>query len=337
MYFNVDYFVMSYTLCALEIAKQIRTSHRVETEHFARGQVKMQTYLLNRNSKWAGKSLSGITMPPNIRLGYIQRGDQFIVPTRDTVLEGDDLLTLVSELNAVAGVKNEICTTVVENIRVVIFSGSDITFSLVDMLNHIHFKIKVIEPDRSVCEELAERYEYISVIQGNATSFSLLAEEDVEGCDHFVACGVNDEQNIMACLRARRVGAKTVHMVLNNPDYEPMMDQIGKAFAIDDLISPKLRIYEDTMRFLFPEDVSILGQLGGVAEVLELYIHPGSPCEGKLLRDISFPPKTVILVLNHRFRSKVPSAEDILLGGDSMVVVVQTENKGALLKLFSFS
>lgn len=336
-HFGVDYFVNPYALSALEIAKKIRTPHGVEMEHFSRGQVEVQTFPLNEASKWVGKSLTELAMESNTRIGYIQRGTKFIIPSRDTVLNAGDLITLASDVDALPRIRTQMQSPAMAKTRVVIFSGSDVTFALARRLSNPRFKLKVIEPELSICEELVERFTNISVVQGSATSLSLLAEEQVETCDHFVACSLNDEQNIMACLQAKRAGAKNIHLVLNKPEYEPVLTQLKAALNVDNLILPKLCVYEDAMRFLFPQSVAVLGQLnqGDVAEILEIHLIPGSCCEGRTIREIAWPAGTILLVLNHRFRSKVPSATDPLIGGDSIIVIVKKENKKALLNLFA--
>ncbi|MDR1665651.1 MAG: NAD-binding protein, partial [Puniceicoccales bacterium] len=338
-HFDIDYFIMPHVLCALEIAKRIRTPHRVQTEHFSRGQVEMRTLVLGPGSKWVGRPLNELDLGANVRIGYLQRNTQFILPTRDTVLEANDLVTLAADTEAIPEIIAQTQRSSGDHKRIVVFSGGDVALALVQRLNHPRFRIKIIEPDRSLCEDIAEDFGQLSVVQGNAACLPLLSEEGIETCDHFVACGSNDEQNIMACLQAKRVGVKTIHLVLNNPDYEPVAESVKSALGVDHLILPKPCVYDDTVRFLSPKPVSVLGQLtqGDRAEILEINLAPGSRCEGKTIREIGWPAGTVLLVLNHRFRSKVPSASDALIGGDSLIVVVKEENKNRLLNLFAAS
>ena len=81
------------------------------------------------------------------------------------------------------------------------------------------FRLRVIEPDRDRGEILAERFPHIAVIHGQGTSLRLLEEEHVGDADFFVACTRDDEENIMACLQARKLGARKLFLAINRADY----------------------------------------------------------------------------------------------------------------------
>jgi trk system potassium uptake protein TrkA len=50
----------------------------------------------------------------------------------------------------------------------------------------------------------------VLVLQGDATDEDLLGDENVQEMDLFAALTNDDEDNIMACLLAKRMGARRV-------------------------------------------------------------------------------------------------------------------------------
>ena len=62
----------------------------------------------------------------------------------------------------------------------------------------------------------------MEVICGDGTSLRLLEEEQISEADYFVACTKDDEENILTCLQAAKLGADHVQLVVNKGDYEQL-------------------------------------------------------------------------------------------------------------------
>ena len=56
-------------------------------------------------------------------------------------------------------------------------------------------------------------------VLASASDQELLLEENIEGTDVFCALTNDDEANIMASMLAKRLGARTVMTLINNPAY----------------------------------------------------------------------------------------------------------------------
>ena len=66
---------------------------------------------------------------------------------------------------------------------------------------------------------MSEKLKYAIVLQGSASDQDLLLEENIEETDVFLALTNDDEANIMASLLAKRLGARKVMTLINNPAY----------------------------------------------------------------------------------------------------------------------
>ena len=73
----------------------------------------------------------------------------------------------------------------------------------------------------------------------------------------------------------------------------------------------------------------------GVGKVLEIHLSHNNRFAGQPLRNIPLPKGCVIVALLHKFQAKVPGADDIILGGDRIVLISQEGNTKELHGLVS--
>jgi trk system potassium uptake protein len=96
--------------------------------------------------------------------------------------------------------------------------------------------VKIIEMNPARCRYLSETLDSTIVLQGSASDKDLLVEENISDADIFLALTNDDEANIMSSLLAKRLGARKVMTMINNPAYVDLV-QGGE---IDIAISPQL-------------------------------------------------------------------------------------------------
>lgn len=338
-HFGIDFLLNPEALCAVELAKAIRNPGRVEVENFARGKIEVQPMRVARRSRFTGRPLKDVRMPPQVRIGFVQRtGEKKAeVPTAETEIEVGDLLTMVGPPEALFELRGEFeHQTRADTIRVVIFGGSETAIALVRLLKNPRFKIRVIEGDKHACHKLAGRFPHITVIHGSATSLRLLEEEQIGSADYFLACTRDDEDNIMTCLQARKLGAKHVQLVFNKPDYEDVLDELKENLGVELAVAPRKATVTEIMRYLSPDPYTLLAVLPNeTGRILEIRVSPDSPCIEKPLKAISLPKGVVIVALMHKFQAKVPGADDIILAGDRLVVMAREGSVSEMLKLLT--
>jgi trk system potassium uptake protein TrkA len=220
----------------------------------------------------------------------------------------------------------------VELARVVLFGGSETAISLIRLLSSPRFKVRVIEKDLEKCRELAESFPQISVIHGDATSLRLLEEEQIGEADYFVACTKDDEENILTCLQAAKLGADHVQLVINKGDYDQLLGILKTMLGIEVVVSPRSATAEFMRRTLSSESVIQLAELPEGGRILEVRISHASPVVGAKVKDITLPRNSLFVALQHKFKAKVPTAEDTILAGDRVIVLVHADQEAALLK-----
>ncbi len=128
-------------------------------------------------------------------------------------------------------------------------------------------QVKIIETSRKRCEYLAgELPGDIMVLQGDSTDEDLLIEERVGEMDLFIALTSDDEDNILASMLAKRLGARRVISLINRRIYAEMM----QGSAIDIALSPAQTVIGELLVHVRRGDVAAVHSLRrGAAEAIE--------------------------------------------------------------------
>lgn len=327
--FDIDLLVNPEALAANEIARSLRNPGRVDVENFGRGEIEIQQIRVSNDSPLVGKSLEEIHLPDGLRIAYMGQGPDCFVPSRETVITPFSIVTLVGHpqkiYEARPRFKPEISS---ELVTVAICGGSEATVALLKNLTSPRFRIKVFEPDREVAEGLASMFPRVSIIHGSSTSLRLLEEENIGGCDHFVACSRLDEDNIMACLQAKKLGARRLHLLLNRSDYEDVLQDLRDDLTLSTIASPRRATMEELLRFICPDPVLELASLPqNSATFYEVRIDPDCRSHNRRICEILLPKNCLIIALLHRFQVKVPSGNDLILAGDRLILIANPANR----------
>ncbi|MGH8020263.1 MAG: Trk system potassium transporter TrkA, partial [Opitutaceae bacterium] len=308
-HFSIDFLLNPERLAAVEIAKHIRNPDRVAVEDFARGQIEVQLVAVRSGSAVAGKTLAELQLNPKMRVAMVKRGDESIVATAGLRLLPGDLATICGPPETLYEVRRmfDLRGASEGDQRVVVMGGGEMGVSLVRLLSNRRFRLRVIERDARRCRFLADRFPDITVIHGEATSLRLLEEEQVGGADFFVACTRDDEDNVMSCLQARKLGVKRVFLAINRADYNEIVQTSKATLGVDLAVSPRIATAQEVLRYLSTEKYTELAQLpDGAGQLIQVKIAAKSACDGRMLREVKWPTGSVALVLQHGSDARTP-------------------------------
>jgi trk system potassium uptake protein len=150
--------------------------------------------------------------------------------------------------------------------RVMIAGGGRVGLRLArDISGHV--RVKVIEADAKRCEYLTTQLPADTlVLHGDSTNEDLLEDESVRDCDLFLALTSDDEDNIMGCLLAKRLGAKRVLALINRRAYADLV----QGTQIDIALSPAQTVIGELLAHVRRGDVEAVYSLRrGAAEALQ--------------------------------------------------------------------
>jgi len=137
-------------------------------------------------------------------------------------------------------------------------------------------------------------------------------EENIEDVDIFCAITNDDEANIMSSMLAKRLGARKVMTLINNPAYVDLV-QGGE---IDIAISPSQATIGTLLTHVRRGDiVNVYSLRRGAAEAIEAVAHGdarSSKVVGKSIGQIDLPPGTTI--------GAIVRDDEVLIAHDSTVI-----------------
>lgn len=209
--------------------------------------------------------------------------------------------------------------------RVMIAGGGNIGERLARALDK-NYVVKIIDRNKLRCEMLSGVLDNALVLNGDVTDETLLESENVDEMDLFVSVTNDDENNIMASLLAKRMGARRVVALINRRAYVDLL-QDGR---IDIAISPAQATIGSLLAHVRRGDVVRVHSLRrGAAEALEAIIHGdqrSSRVVGKRIEDIKLPEGASIGCLV-RGEQVIMAHHDTVLQADDHVILFITDRR----------
>jgi len=333
-HFGIDYLFSSERLAAVELAKYVRNPESAMIEEIARGYVEVQRVRVSADYKNCGLPLCEIKLPARVRVGAITRSGRTIIPTAEETLRPGDLATLFGEPSRL----NETVLQLqnrkgrVEEANIVIFGGGEYGYSLAQTLESWNCRIRILEEDRDLCQELSDKLTGATILNTDATSIAEMREEQIGEADFFIAVTDIDEDNVMTCLQAHSLGTKYCLPLVHRADYADTMTSFGEKLGVLAAVSPRDATRRDLSRFITSDRFHLLKKLEGV-ELIETSVTESSTIVGRSVRDIEWPEDCVLVALLHGSEGRVPAADDEISAGDNLYALVGARAKKKFLKL----
>ncbi|REJ69657.1 MAG: Trk system potassium transporter TrkA [Planctomycetota bacterium] len=331
-HFHVDRLLSLEHLSAMELAHGIRHGGTVAMESFARGKLEVDEFEISPNAAAVDKLIKELGLPTGIRIACVSREGQTTLALADEQLRVGDRVTLIGTAEAIEELKGMFQTGTTPRRDVVIAGGGETGYHLALALQHGRFGVVLMERDIERCEYLAAKLERTTVVNSDATYRDQLEEERVGTADVFVATTGDDEENIMACVTAREIGAKQILSIVSRPDYAEVVGKLG----IDQAVSPREVVARQVLGLLHKGAVISRSSLGaGGLNVFEIEVREGAPITEHVLANVRLPAKCLIAVVVQEDFVRVPGADDRLHAGDTVIALIDDSAVAESLQMFS--
>ena len=289
---------------------------------FAEGKAQLVAVRAYYGGPLVGQQLSQLRAHmPNVdtRVAAIFRRDRPILPQGNTVIEADDEVFFIAAKGHIRAVMSEMRRLEDSNKRIIIAGGGNIGERLAEAIES-RYQVKIIERNPARCRYLSDSLESTIVLQGSASDRDLLLEESIADTDIFLALTNDDEANIMSSLLAKRLGARKVMTLINNPAYVDLV-QGGQ---IDIAISPQLATIGTLLTHVRRGDiVSVHSLRRGAAEAIEAIAHgdnKSSKVVGRKIGDIALPPGTTIGANINNEEMLIAHDDTMIASGDHVIL-----------------
>ncbi len=337
LHFGIDHFIHPEALAAAEMAKLVRNPEGIAIEAFSRGNIAVQQIPISPVSTSIHQPFSHLQVSSELRLLYIIRDNTLILPSEDMLLEANDLVTLLGPPETLIRVRERLHPeSGYARQNVMIYGGTEMAISLARLLHGERYQLSIIENDHKTCQQLADLFPKVNIIEGDGTSRKLLEEQQISASDFFIASSKSDENNIMTAIQAIQLGAKHTQTVIHRSDYEPILEKLQETIGLKKVISPRVLTTKELLRYLSSEPYSELSTLpNNSGKLWEIRVTHDAPASGQLIKDLNLPKPAMIIALTHKFHTIVPSATNRILEGDRLIIASKEAHLDAILNCFT--
>ena len=332
---GVDIMINPDLAAALEIERLVSLPGASDVSDFGEARVRMVGLYAGKNSQILDKPLKEIESvigPQPATVVAIVRDEETIIPDGETQIHQGDHLFLIGESSAMPRIMRYLGYEIKRGRNIMIAGAGPISRHLASHLSEGKVQVKLIESVKEKAEKTAESLGRVMVLHGDATDAELLASENVNEMDAFVAATNDEETNIMACLLARHLGAQQTIAVMRRSNYIPLTHALG----IDAALSVRLNTAAAIMKFVRRGEIISIAQLKeNEAEALELVAQPGCKIVDKPLVDAGIPANAIVGAIIRGSEVLIPRGQTQILAGDRVVVFALPQALEAVEKLFA--
>lgn len=239
-----------------------------------------------------GKRLRDVCQPEvPYMIAVVKREGETLIPRGDEMLRDGDVAYFLTTRSNIAEIKTITGKEDYGTIRnLIIMGGSTTAVQLLKQLDQsVH--VKLIDQDVQRCKHLMNlcQHKNTMYLQGDGRDMQLLSEESFVGNRNhhaFLALTGNAEQNILACIAAKRSGYRKTVAMIESLDYVNM----AESFDIGTIINKKRIAAAHIYHMLLSKDVNNVKSLViAQADVAEFKVHPDSPITKHPVRQLRLP------------------------------------------------
>ncbi|MDZ7773409.1 MAG: Trk system potassium transporter TrkA [Balneolaceae bacterium] len=334
---GIDVIIHPEQSAAYEIVRLIKRASASDLVNLADGKMQLIGLRLGKNSPLVGMSLEQYAEKhPDLtfRVAAISRRTLTIIPSGSVKLQAMDQIFVLARTEDIPAVIKTTGKPDVEINSIMISGGTPIGAMIARILTQEekNWKIKLIEPDRKIAEELAQELKDVLVLNGNPTDPDLLATEGITDTDAFISVTDDEESNIISCLMAKHLEVKKTVALVSKTDYIPLSQTIGLDAAVNKKSAASNEIHRHVRR---GRVISVTALQGIKAEVIELQAASGSKVVKKPIHKISFPQGCVIGGIMSNGSVEIATGQSQIRASDRVIVFCMPEAVDKVTSLFN--
>lgn len=314
---------------AREISRLLKYPGFIKREKFANGLIEIVGIKITEDSPLKNKPMHKLPHIAHCQVIVctVLRNGKTITPDGDFIFEeGDVIYATASSENLNTLLKN--LGLIKRKIRnVIIAGGGRICYYLTRVLEKDNFNVKIIERDPVRCEELAEHFNNVTIINGDASSIHVLEREDIENCDALISMTGIDEQNAVISIYGSSLNIPKVITKLGRAEHVQIYDNL----PVGSLVSPKelscntIVRYVRAMQNQIGSAITVHSIAEGQAEAIEFIVDENTKYCDVPLKDIRLNKNILLASITHGRMIEFPNGDSSYHSGDRIVIVKSGE------------
>ena len=320
---------------ASEIFRLLQFPSFLKRDAFAKAGWEIVEVVLRPESHIVGKLLSELyhTVKVKVLVCAVERGNDVVIPDGSFRLQAGDKLYVTASSGDLARLIRSLHLNQKKiKKNVMIIGGSRIAVYLAMALLDEGVDVKLIEIQKERCRQLAELLPKATVIFADGSDRSILDSEGIDQTDAVVTLTDIDEENLIVSMYANYLKVPKVITKINRTEYTEVFRDKG----IDCVVSPKELCTNDIVRLCQgygqPDRRSRCCAAPDCGRKKRRRWNSGrrkaSGAWAKKLSDLELKPNILLSCINRRGKIIIPSGNDAIEKGDTVIVV--TTQTGSL-------
>jgi trk system potassium uptake protein TrkA len=178
----------------------------------------------------------------------------------------------------------------------------------------------------------------VATIHGELASSGVLRQAGVPRAQLFVACSKDDEDNLVACVAAKRLGAKSTTCFLFRPDHRSRPGEdlgLAELMGIDRVVRPAQQLASEMVRIAsVPGALDVEVFEDGRIRLLRHHIDAGTALTKGALMEIELPRDVVFVMGRRGDEIFVPTGRTRFEAGDKVTVMGSRKGLARLVDKF---
>ena len=320
------------------MARTLRTPSAIKTDTFFGGKVELLKFQLPADSPLSGKTLMELpsVTKAKVLVCAVERGEQEIhIPSGGFCLQSGDRISFVASYGGAQQFFRQMKLAAGRVRSVMLIGGGRIAYYLARQLIEAGLDVKILESDQARCEELSVALPKAGILCGDGTNEAFLRKCGIETTDAVAALTGIDEENVLIGMYIRKTWPKIkVITKVNRTSFQSIIDSmdLGSVFnprnSASNLICRYVRAMQNSESSSQIETLYKL--VGGKAEALEFRVSEGSKLCGVPLQELRLRENLLIGCIGRGGKIIIPSGQDTIEPGDSVIVVTCSAGLGKL-------
>ena len=209
--------------------------------------------------------------------------------------------------------------------KIVIIGAGKIGVTLTEQLANEGHEVTVVDNSAAALDAVGNTLDVMTV-EGNGTSMDVQIEAGVPSADLAIAVMSTDEQNLLCCLVAKKLGVGNTIARVRTPEATASLRLIKDDLGLSMALNPEFASASEIARILrAPSAIKIDTFSRGRVELLKVRIGDDSVLAGKMLSELGRLQSGVLICAVERGQHEVyiPSGSFTLQAGDRISVIAK--------------
>lgn len=222
--------------------------------------------------------------------------------------------------------------------NIIVVGIGKVGYTVADQLVQENHDVTIIDTNEEVINDTLQDIDVIGII-GNGAVSNTLKSAGIEDCDMLIALTGSDELNIVTCLLAKKLGAKSTIARVRNPEYSDDLNIIKDSLGLTMAVNPEREAAAEIQRILkFPtaRNVTFFGR--DQVDLLSFVANKNCALTGKAIKD-SFSKLRIPALACAVERGDdvfIPTGDFVIEEQDTVAVLTPTKTAPQFFKQIGF-